>query len=112
VLIEGSSVEPVIMTGLDAMGRTSENEKLLYAFNDLSALNNVPEQFTARFKISDLLTTILIGRDVDAEVVYTEKEFAATQAQNAEQQVAAGATESMIDKAEPEQLAEGLKQGA
>jgi len=110
VIVKGSTVEPVVMTGLDAMGRTSENEKILAAFNDLTVLNTVPEEIRARLKASDLLKTIFLGRDVDADITMTEEEFLVKQAEMAEAQAKAQAGESMIDKAEPEQLAQGLQE--
>lgn len=110
VLIAGSGIEPVILTGIDAMGRASENEKYAYLFEDLSRLQNVPEEFRAWFKGGDLLTKLSTGRDVDASVIKTSEEFQADQQAAMEQQAQMQAGESMIDKAEPEQIAEAMQE--
>lgn len=110
VLIKKSGIEPVIMTGLDAMGRSSENEKFLYLFQDLQALQNVPEAFLGRFKASDLLTTLGTGRDIDISVIKDEGTYQKEMAQAQEAEANRMAGESMIDKASPEQIAEGMTQ--
>ena len=110
VLVEGSDIKPVILTGLDAMGRASENEKILHFFNDLAAMNNVPEQFLARFKSSDLMTVLGTGRDIDTSIVMSEEDFQKEQAAKQAAQEKAMAGEAMLDKAEPEQIAAGMQQ--
>jgi hypothetical protein len=78
--IEGSSIEPVIVTGLDAMGRSAENEKIRYFFDDLSMLNNLPDSTRGRLKESDLMAILATGRDVESEkIIKTEEEFAQEQ---------------------------------
>jgi len=109
--IKGSSIEPMIVTGLDALGRSAENEKIRYFIDDMSLLNNLPDATRARLKESELLTILATGRDVDPAVIKTEEEFQAEQQAAAEQQAQLMAGQSMVDKAEPEQLAQGLTQG-
>lgn len=110
ILIGKTKIEPVVMTGLDAMGRASENEKFLYLFQDLSALASVPEAFLGRFKASDLLKILSIGRDVDTTVVKTDDEYNKEQQAALEQQQKLIAAQEMAGKATPEQLAEGIQQ--
>jgi len=108
VILSGTGIKPVIMTGLDAMGRASENEKYLYLFNDLAAMNNVPESFLGWFKGNELLVKLGTGRDVDTSVIKTSEEYQAEQQAAQEQQTQTTASEALIDKATPEQLAESM----
>ena len=109
ILIKGSDVKPIIMTGLDAMGRAADNEKILYFFNDLAALATVPEPFQRAIKIPDLMTKLGTGRDIDTSFILTKEELAAQQEAEQEAQLKLAATQGMIDKSEPEQLAEGMQ---
>jgi len=110
--IKGSSISPVIVTGLDAMGRSAENEKIRYLFDDLSMLNNVPEEFRARMKGSELMNILATGRDTEGEKwIMTEEEFQALQAAAQKAQAEQMAGEAMLDKADAGQIAEGVQQG-
>ncbi len=107
--IKGSNINAVVVTGLDAMGRTADNEKMLYLFNDLAQLQNVPEPVQARIKPTELITLMANGRDVEEKnFIMSEEEFMQQQQAAAQAQQQAGAVEEMTKKAEPEQLAAGL----
>jgi hypothetical protein len=83
----GSTIDPVIVTGLDAMGRSAENEKIRYLFDDLSMLDQVPDSVRMRFKESDLMAMLASGRDVEAEkIIKSEEEFQQEQMQRQQQQ--------------------------
>lgn len=108
--IQGTGIDPIVVTGLDAMGRSAENEKLRYFFDDLAMLNNLPDTTRARLKESSVMTILASGRDVEVEkVVMTDKEYAQAQQAAQEQQAAAMAGQEMLNKAEPEQIAEGVQ---
>jgi len=111
--IKGSSIDPVIVTGLDAMGRSAENEKIRYLFDDMAMLNNVPEEFRARIKPSDLMNVLSTGRDVEGEKwILTQAEFEALMEQQQAAQAQQQAGEAMLDKADATQIAQGVQQGA
>jgi len=111
--IEGSSIEPVIVTGLDAMSRNANNEKVRLWMDDMSILNSLPEDVRARLKIDNLANMLANGRDVDStQIVMTEEEFVASQKMAQEQQAQAMAGQEMLKKADAGQIAEGLQQGA
>lgn len=111
--IEGSSIEPVVVTGLDAMSRNANNEKVRLWMEDLSILNNLPDDVRARLKIDNLANMLANGRDVDSsQIVMTEEEFIAAQQTAQEQQAQQAAGEEMLNKADAGQIAEGLQQGA
>ncbi len=110
--VKGSEVDPVVVTGLDAMGRTADNEKMLYLFNDLAALKEVPEGILARFKPAETITLMANGRDVEEKnFILSDDDYAAAQQQRQQQQTQQGGTEELQKKATPEQLAESLNQG-
>ena len=110
--IEGTNIDPVVVTGLDAMGRSAENEKLRYLFDDLSLLNNLPDSIRMRFRESDLMAVLATGRDVEAEkLIKSDDEFAQEQAQAQEAQGQAMAGQEMLKKADAEQLAAGIQGG-
>lgn len=108
--LKGSGVEPVIITGLDAMGRTADNEKFLYLVNDLAAMQNIPEEVRGRIKPDELLLFLSHGRDVDiTKLVMTIEEYQQAQAEQAAAQQAMMASQEMVKKAEPDQIARGLQ---
>lgn len=108
--IKGSAIEPVIVTGLDAMGRTADNEKMILLFQDLSQLQNVPEEIRGRIKPSELVILMANGRDVDVDkCIMTEEEYV-KQVQDQRQMVAGDvAGQEMLKKASAEQIAEGMQ---
>jgi len=108
--IEGSSIEPVVVTGLDSMSRNATNEKIRLWIEDLSGLNALPEPVLARLKLSDVAQTFANGRDVDTtNLIKTEEEVAAEQKAAQEQQMQATAGEAMLEKADAEQIADGIQ---
>lgn len=110
VVLKNTGIEPVIMTGLDAMGRASDNEKYLYLFNDLASMNNIPEEFRGWFKGNELLIKLGTGRDVDTSVIKTNQEYQRDQQAAMNQATEMKGAEALIDKAGPEQLAEGMSE--
>ena len=111
VNLKNSGFEAVIVSGLDAMGRVGENEKILQLLNDLSMFNQLPEPLQARFKYSDTVTLLANGRDVDvSKIIYSEEEYAQIQQAQAEQQAQQQAQEQLMAKASPEQIAQGMQE--
>lgn len=105
--VKGTDVDPVVVTGLDAMGRTADNEKMLYLFNDLAQLNKVPEPLIARFKPTELITLMANGRDVEEKnFIMSDDEAAQKQREAQEAQAQQTGVEELQKKATPEQLAE------
>lgn len=112
VSLAGSGIEPVIVSGLDAMGRVSDNEKMLQLFNDLAVMANLPPQILQIIKFIPTVTSLANGRDVDvSKIIMSEKELQAQQQAQAEAQAEQQAQESMLKQASPEQLAEGMQAG-
>ena len=110
ITLKDSGIELVVVSGLDAMGRVSENEKILQLFEDLAVLNNVPEQLVSVFRYTDTVRLLANGRDVEVdEIIKSDKELQQEQQARAQAQQNSMAQEQMIKKASPEQLAEGMQ---
>jgi len=86
---------------------------MLYLFNDLAQLKNVPEAVQARIKPTELITLMANGRDVEENnFIMTQDEFNTQQAELAKAQTAQNAVQEMTKKADAGQIAEGLENQA
>ena len=110
ISLTDSGIDLVVVSGLDAMGRVSDNEKLLQLFNDLTLLNNIPESLLPVFKFIDTVKMLANGRDVDVnKIIKSAQEIEQEQQAQAQAQQGQMATEEMMKKASAEQLAEGMQ---
>ena len=57
--------EPVILTGLDAMGRASVNDNLMILFQQLAAMDAIPEVVQAELDPTKILVALSSGLDLD-----------------------------------------------
>lgn len=74
------AIEPVVITGIDAMSRDSDLEAMHLWLQDLKTLNDLPEEVRGRMKLSSLMTTMATGRGVEFKpVVKSDDEYAAEQ---------------------------------
>lgn len=85
-----SDFEPVILTGLDAMARSSINDNIMVLFQQVAQLENVPDEIKAEIDPVKLWVTLSAGLDVDpTKILKTEQEKATDAAnQNAQQEKA------------------------
>jgi len=98
-----AGIDVVVLTGLEALSRTSEHDAIMMFFNDLTILQNLPEAAVPYLKQNELMMVLASGRGVDtskflktADEVKKEQqeamerqaqqEAAIAQAQNAGQQ--------------------------
>lgn len=58
-------LEPVIVTGMDALSRMSEQDQLMMFMQDLAMLSSVPEQLMAWIDPTGLIQTVGANRGVD-----------------------------------------------
>lgn len=58
-------VDPVIVTGLESLSRTSELDQILLFFNDLALLEQLPELVQERLKVGDVMATFGSARNID-----------------------------------------------
>lgn len=111
--LEADGVKLQITTGLDALSRGSENDKINHWISDLSQLAAVPEPILGTFKLNEFTLKTAAGRDVDAQA-FVMNETEQTQANAARQQSQERnmAGEALAKNADPEQLAQAMQQGA
>lgn len=64
----GSKIDPLIITGLDALGRVSVNENIAAVFQDMAPIAQYPQELLEQLGIKwqDLFKTLCAGRDVDS----------------------------------------------
>lgn len=81
-------VKPLIVTGMDSLSRGSEHEQFMLWMNDLSILNNVPEDVRAIAKLDSVMSKMATGRGVEYEDIIksAEEQQADQQRQQAQQQ--------------------------
>lgn len=65
VKIEGTKISPVILTGLDALSRSADLQRLTGFITDLAALENVPPQTRVRLNEANVVSDMAAGRGVD-----------------------------------------------
>lgn len=110
--LEQDGVRLTITTGLDALSRGNENDKINHWIADLNAVAQVPEPILATFDLTKFAKKTAAGRDVDhSAFVRKEEEQAQVNAQNQAAQERAVVGQEFAKKAEPEQLAAAMQQG-
>lgn len=93
----GDVVEPQIMTGMDSLSRTGEMQSVRIWLNDLTMLNNVPEDVRAWLKAGKFAHYSAIQRGVDhAAFVMSEDEMKAERDRRAQQEADAMEKESQL----------------
>ena len=104
--IKGTDLDATPITGLDALGRNSELDKLRYAFGDLAAAAAVPPNLLNRIKWGPLSKFVGAGRGIDlAPFVMSEEEYAAAVEQAQQSRV-----EEATQTAAGEAAAQGTQQ--
>lgn len=104
-LADIKDIDPIIITGLDALSRGSEHEQYMLFLNDLGMLNNIPEDVRAIMKLRGALTTMATGRGVEYEnSIKTEEEIEQDQRRMQQQQ-----QEGIAQQAAADQMSKGDK---
>lgn len=100
-----SDVVPVIVTGIEALGKAGELDKLVQFSEMMSIPNNWSESAQGRIKWSDYMTMIASNLNMDTPWLMTEDEYAKkVQAQQQQQQQQA--MQEAIGKAAPQMMKE------
>lgn len=85
--LETQGVNVQITTGLDALSRGNENDKINHWISDLANTANVPEDARGRFMMSEFMKTTAAGRDVDfTNFIMSDADFEAKVAQQQQQE--------------------------
>lgn len=62
---KGDKITPVIITGLDALSRTSEADALMMFIRDMAVLAELPEQVSMRLEYNSVIATMGASRGVE-----------------------------------------------
>jgi hypothetical protein len=72
---ELAGLDVIVLTGLEALSRTSEHDNIMMFFNDLTILQNLPEAVVPYLKQDQLVQVLAAGRGVEVDkFLKTEKE--------------------------------------
>lgn len=94
--IKGTKIRPTIITGLDALSRSAELERLMGFLNDVTVLSSIPPDARQRLNEGPIISDMAAGRGVDrqkyvaSEQVVAQRQQDAAQAQADQQATTAG----------------------
>lgn len=104
IKLEGSSIEPTIVTGLDALSRNGDLDNVKQFLGDLAGVAALPPTLQQYLKLDAIASAVAAGRGIQSSLFIKSQEEvqqeqqAAAQAQNA-QQMDAHAGQTAIDTA-------------
>lgn len=85
--IQGTAVQPSVITGLDALSRSGDLENIKLFLNDLVLLGSLPEPILGRIRTNSVISALATGRRLDPDtLLLTQEEIAEQQAAMMEQQ--------------------------
>lgn len=98
--IIGTDMEPVIITGLAALSRSGDRDRLLTFGNSLGAVLQLPPLILQRLKLSSWIADLASAEGLNPDTyVYTETEFQQMQQAAAQQQLAMQNASQQVDNA-------------
>lgn len=96
--ISGSDIEPVIITGLAALSRTGDRDRLLGFGQDISGVLSLPPQILDRLKLSAWIADLAAARGLDPQTyVLSEEEYAQLMQSRQQQQLAMQNAEQQLE---------------
>lgn len=96
--VAGTDIEPVIITGLAALSRSGDRDRLLAFGRNLASVLTMPPVILGRLKLSAWIADFAAAEGLDPSTyVYTESEFQAMQRQAAQAQLAMQNAQQQID---------------
>lgn len=96
VAIEKTKVEPVIITGLDALSRNSDRERLMLFLSDVAALSTLDPETRIRLKESNIISDMAAGAGVERrKYVASQQEVEERREQLRQQQLEQVAAEAV-----------------
>lgn len=97
ISIQGTKIEPTIITGLDALSRTAEQQRLMGFLQDVLNLSNIPPETRIMLNEQPIISDMAAGRGVDRRKYVADPETVARRRQEqAQAQANAQATEAGI----------------
>lgn len=98
--IAGSDIEPVIITGLAALSRTGDRDRLLGFGQDISGVLALPPQILDRLKLGAWIADLAAARGLDPGMyVLTDEEYGKMMQMRQQQQLAVQNASQQIDNA-------------
>lgn len=98
-------IEPLIITGVESLSRTSDLDQIMQFFNDLALLANLPERAAERLDFAAVIAKLGAARAIDyEELLLSEEEVQENRAKAAEaEKQASVAAEQAKQAAQPQQ---------
>ncbi|MBU9528230.1 portal protein [Burkholderia multivorans] len=102
VKLAGKDIQPMVITGLDALSRNGDLDNLKLALQDLAAVSGMPPQALATLNLTAIAKAIFMGRGVDYNAYVKTEQQQAADLQNANaaalaQQVARPVAQAVMD---------------
>lgn len=105
VEIQGTEIHPVIITGLDALSRNSDRERMMSFLSDVAALDGIQPATRQRLRETNIITDMAAGNGVDrGRYVATQAEVAAAQAADQQAMLDQQANQAALEVASQEQI--------
>lgn len=87
--LKGTKITPVVITGLDALSRNADLERLTQFLNDVTALGQIPPQQRAVLQESAIISDMAAGRGINkSRYIASDEEIQQRMAALAEQEAA------------------------
>ena len=96
--ISGTAIEPTIVTGMDALGRSAEASQLMWFMQDLAGIGALGP-LAMRLKVGQVAAVLAAARGLDPDrFLLTDEQFAQAQQQQMAQQQELMATEALTQE--------------
>ena len=102
--LESTDFEPTIMTGVDAMSRSTTNDSIMRLFQQIATLKDVPEAFQKVIDPLKLLVTLASGNDIDVTKITPTKAEQQKQQQSEQAAEEQAAQNEMVTKGVGQQI--------
>lgn len=100
VKVDGKTIEPMIITGLEALSRNGDSDNMISWIGDLAQIESVPPEMKARLKMDQIASVLASARGVDSsKLIMSQEEFQQIQQQTQlmqQQQAMAGVPGSAL----------------
>lgn len=103
IAIENTKVEPVIITGLDALSRNSDRERMMLFLNDVTALGSIPPDTRIMLRETNIISDMAAGAGVERQkYVASQDEIDQRREQMQQQQLEQVAAEAAAQQPQQE----------
>lgn len=88
ISVKGTKIKPTVITGLDALSRSAELERLMGFLSDVSALSNIPPETREMLNEEPIISAIAAGRGISRKEYVATTDVIAERRQAREQEMA------------------------